>query len=224
VPNWADTARIEPRAQSATRHKLGLTDRFVVGYSGNFGRAHEFHTLVGAARLLRDDPAFLFLMTGGGVKAHQLQQAVAQERLTSFLFQEYQPAEVLSDSLAAADIHLVSLLPELEGLIVPSKVYGILAAGRPVLYIGDPDGDVGRMIREHSCGICVSIGESARLAAQLRSLRDDPSRLAAMGRNARRLALERYTSEHAVAAWLAFLDAIAPAMVRRTEPELKYAR
>jgi glycosyltransferase involved in cell wall biosynthesis len=226
VPNWSDTDSIQPLqpADSESRRRLGITDRFVVGYSGNFGRAHEFHTLLGAARQLRTDPRFVFLMTGGGAKAGELQQTVARERLSNFIFQDFQPVEMLSDSLAAADIHLVSLLPAMEGLIVPSKLYGIFAAGRPAVFIGDPGGDIPAMLRANSCGICIPIGNSELLASELVGLCEAPQRVAAMGQAARRLALECYTSEHAVRDWLSLLAAVAPATIRRTEHTLEYAR
>jgi glycosyltransferase involved in cell wall biosynthesis len=226
VPNWSDINSVVPlpTASSATRKRLGLDDRFVIGYSGNLGRAHEFDTLIGAARLLRTDPRFAFLITGGGAKAQVLRDAVRAEGLDNFFFQGYQPAELLGDSLAAADVHFVSLLPELEGLIVPSKVYGILAAGRPALFVGDPDGDLGRLVTKEGCGVAVAVGDHLRLAAELTALKDSPERLAAMGHKARDLAVSRYTSEHAVADWLAFLEALAPATILSTARTLSQAR
>jgi len=212
IPNWADVANIVPLPTDAsvTRHRLGLSRRFVVGYSGNFGRAHEFETLLGAACLLREESRFAFLMTGAGAKSGGLRQAVQGQGLNNFVFQDYQPPELLSDSMAAADVHLVSLLPALEGLIVPSKVYGILAAARPAVFIGDPAGDLATMLHDRVCGVSVRVGDSADLAAQLRALADDANRLDALGRNARQLALQRYTSEHAVSDWIEFLTQVAP--------------
>jgi len=217
IPNWADTTAVTPQdtRASATRNRLDLGDRFVIGYSGNLGRAHEFDTLVGAARLLRSDTRFAFLITGSGAKANSLRESIRAEGLGSFYFQGYQPAELLSDSLAAADVHFVSLLPELEGLIVPSKVYGILAAGRPTVFVGDRSGDVASMLTAEECGVAVDVGDSARLAAELLALCESPDRLHAMGNKARAVALLRYTSAHAASAWLAFLQEIAPATVVR---------
>jgi colanic acid biosynthesis glycosyl transferase WcaI len=202
---------------------VGLEGCFVVGYSGNLGRAHEFETVIGAARLLRSNPAFAFLITGGGAKADSVRAAVKAQGLESFHFQSYQPAELLSDSLAAADVHFVSLLPALEGLIVPSKLYGILAAGRPVVFIGDTTSELAKLVRQHDCGIAVAVGDSDALASELRVLEADPARVEFMGARARALALSRYTKEHAVADWLALLDLIAPAVVRRMEPTLSHA-
>jgi glycosyltransferase involved in cell wall biosynthesis len=225
VPNWADTSSVVPQlaAESATRQRVGLAGRFVIGYSGNLGRAHEFETLIGAARQLRSDPRFAFLITGGGAKAESVRNSVQAQGLDSFIFQSYQPAELLSDSLAAADVHFVSLLPALEGLIVPSKLYGILAAGRPVVFVGDTASDLARLVREQRCGIVVAVGDSAALAAQLLTLRDDPARLESMGTRARELALARYTKEHAVSDWLALLDVIAPSVIRNIQRTLTQA-
>ena len=154
-----------------------------------------------------------FLITGGGAKAESLEESVRAAGLDNFYFQPYQPAALLSDSLAAADAHFVSLLPELEGLIVPSKIYGILAAGRPALFVGDCNGDVARLLGEHDCGVALALGDCAGLAAELRLLADLPERVESMGRNARVLGLARYTMAHAVTDWLALLETIAPSML-----------
>jgi colanic acid biosynthesis glycosyl transferase WcaI len=214
IPNWADVTEVVPLSthESRTRRNAGLAGTFVVGYSGNLGRAHEFDTLLHAARELNEHRV-TFLITGGGAKLAALREAVTSEGLANFVFRGYQPPELLADSLAASDVHLVSLLPALEGLIVPSKIYGILAAGRPAIFIGDVNGDVARLIRENDCGIAVGVGDGKRLAAELRALRDDPVRLASMGKRARDLALSRCRSENAVTDWLAFLNVVAPQVV-----------
>jgi glycosyltransferase involved in cell wall biosynthesis len=135
------------------------------------------------------------------------------------VFQDFQPPELLGDSLAAADVHLVSLLPALEGLIVPSKVYGILAAGRPAIFVGDTRGDVADLLRERDCGVAVAVGDSQGLVDQLRRLRGDRGRLEAMGCRARQVALEHFSGEQAASAWLQFLDSIAPAVRARVLPD-----
>jgi colanic acid biosynthesis glycosyl transferase WcaI len=210
IPNWADPQAIEPlpKQLSRIRSRLDLQNRFVIGYSGNFGRAHEFHTLLAAALRLQD-ARFAFLMTGGGARSAELRAAVAQAALTNFHFQGYQPVPLLADSLAAADVHLVSLLPSLEGLIVPSKVYGILAAGRPVVFIGDTQGEVATLLREHDCGISVEAGAGPQLADELLALHADPERVLTLGANARRLAVTRHSSDRSAADWSALLTELA---------------
>jgi len=210
IPNWADCDAVKPiqASHSFTRRRLGLLGRFVIGYSGNFGRAHEFETLIAAASLLNDDRRVAFLMTGGGAKNAPLRQAVERAGLIGFHFQGYQPRALRSDTMAAADVHMVSLLPSIEGLIVPSKVYGILAAGRPVLFVGDRDGEIARLIRLHDCGVTVAVGDGHGFAAALLELQADSIRREAMGANARRLAVTRFTSDRAASDWLEMLTLI----------------
>jgi colanic acid biosynthesis glycosyl transferase WcaI len=208
IENWADADAIRPKpaAASALRARLDLADRFVVCYSGNLGRAHEFDTLLAAAKALAEDPAFVFLIIGSGAKMEALKRAVAAAALANFRFLPYQPRETLEDSLAAADVHLASLLPALEGLILPSKLYGILAAGRPLIFIGDADGDIGQLIHRAQCGIAVGVGNSAALAESLRSLKADPEARAKMGALARKILCEELSARHAIERWMALLE------------------
>src|SRR5205823_10518557 len=121
IHNWADAAL----------HPVDVPhDSFVVGYSGNLGRAHDAQTMLAAIRMLRDDEQIAFVITGGGAQL----EAIRAERLPNVRFADYAPRERLSESLSSADAHLVTLLPQLEGLIVPSKFYGVLAVARPVLF------------------------------------------------------------------------------------------
>jgi glycosyltransferase involved in cell wall biosynthesis len=203
IPNWADGSAIRPLEPSLNplRAEWGLADKFVVGYSGNFGRAHEFATIVEAAKLLagRTDVAFLFI--GGGAQRLSVEETVARSGLSNIHFQPYQPRERLTESLGVADAHLVSLNPALEGLIVPSKFYGIAAAGRATLFIGDVDGEIPRVLRQEECGLALDIGDAAGLAAAIATLADDRGMCERFGENARRLLVTRYGRDHAVRAW-----------------------
>jgi glycosyltransferase involved in cell wall biosynthesis len=203
VENWAelDPQKPKPASLSALRSRLGLGGQFVVGYSGNLGRAHEFQTLLDAAEILQSDAAIVFLMIGGGAGMTQLNRAVLERGLKNFRFLPYQPRESLGDCLAAADVHWVSLLPSLEGLIVPSKFYGILAAARPVIFIGDPDGELSRVIRAAQCGSAVPVGDVGELVRTLRDLKADPRRLEREGGNGYRRYCERYSARRAIEDW-----------------------
>ncbi len=219
IENWAERAPPEPKPSDSSelRRRLGLCGQFVVAYSGNLGRAHEFGTLLGAAHMLRADGEFVFLMIGGGRGMDELRAAVTARGLTSFRFLPYQPRETLSDCLAAADVHWVSLRPALEGLIVPSKFYGILAAARPVVFIGDPDGELARHIRAGQCGADIGVGASEDLVRLLRRWQTDPELRDRLGRNGYRLYQERYDAGRAVEQWRRMLtpsgradDALSP--------------
>ena len=162
IENWAAAESAgRDGVQSELRSRLGLGGEFVVMYSGNLGRAHEFATLLEAAALSAADPDIVFLMIGAGAGMAALERAVRARGLDNFRFLPLQPRAALADTLAAADLHWLSLKPALEGLIVPSKLYGILAAGRPVLFIGDPCGEVARVIGPAGAGLSVAIGDAA---------------------------------------------------------------
>jgi glycosyltransferase involved in cell wall biosynthesis len=116
-------------------------------------------------------------------------------------FAGYAPREELSESLSSADAHLVTLLPELEGLIVPSKFYGVLAVARPVLFVGAPDGELARIIRAHDCGFVIEPGDGVALASRIRELARDRDRARAIGLRGRALYEEKFDPEIALAAW-----------------------
>lgn len=211
MPNWSDDEAVRPIAREAIalREEWGVQDRFTVAYSGNLGRAHEAETLLGAARILRGDPGIVFLMIGGGHASGALAQAVAAEGLENFRFLPYQPREQLAESLGAGDVHWLSLLPPLEGLIVPSKFYGIAAAGRPVISVTDLDGEVARLVTRHGCGIAVAPGDSQRLADALIRLRDDSPARHAMGQSARAMLDTHYSRAATIERWDALFEGLA---------------
>jgi colanic acid biosynthesis glycosyl transferase WcaI len=207
IANWANADAIpNTTAQSLLRIRLELRAAFIVGYSGNLGRAHEYHTVLEAAAILRGDRDIVFLMIGAGVGLDGLQQAVRERGLENFRFLAYQSRETLADSLAAADVHWLSLLPELEGLIVPSKLYGILAAQRPAIFIGDPDGEAARIIDGAHAGIAVAPGNGVELARQIARLKSDVETRESMGLNGHRLYREKFAPEIALAHWQAVLS------------------
>jgi colanic acid biosynthesis glycosyl transferase WcaI len=207
APNWADGASVRPMAPgaSALRREWGFEGKFVVGYSGNLGRAHDGETLLAAARLLEQESGVLFSFVGGGHYFAQLRAA----GLANLQLRGYVPEDRLGESLGAADVHLVTLLPAFEGLIVPSKFYGAAAAGRAVIFVGDPDGEVARAIAAHGCGLAVAAGDAAALAAAIRELRAAPETLRSMGARARTMFDSQYDLKIGVARWRKLVAEIA---------------
>lgn len=208
VPNWVDDEAIAPipPERNRLRERWKLSGKFVVGYSGNMGRAHEFETILEAITRLRVETGIVFLLIGGGNQAAYLQKEAVRRSLSQIQFKPYQPREVLAESLGAADVHLVSLRPDVERFVVPSKFYGIAAAARPVVFIGDPDGEIGKTVRSGNCGAVVRPQESAELAKVLLRLRDDEGLRLEWGRNARRLVDERFSRKKALDLWCEILS------------------
>jgi glycosyltransferase involved in cell wall biosynthesis len=215
VHNWADADSVAPveRAANPFVREHGLAERFVVLYSGTAGRAHTFDAVVEAARELRADPEVLFLFVGGGAQIPAL-RAQAERAGAPLRFLPYQPRETLSASLSAGHVALVTEDPAAAGLVLPSKTYGAMASGRPILYVGPPDSDVARMVTEHGCGIAVRHDDPAGVARAVRTLQADPALRERMGEAGRRAAESLYDRRHATrhhAAILARLAAAEPA-------------
>lgn len=210
IPNWSNDAGIVPRADRSPdlRAEWDIpADAFVLAYSGNLGRAHEYDTLLAAAMRLRARSDIVFLFIGGGHMSEQLAGDVAKRGLRTFRFAAYQPRERLAESLGTGDAHWISLRPEFEGLIVPSKVFGVCAAGRAVVAVCAADGELPRLIVPASAGLAVAPGDDAGLADAIVALAADRSRAIAMGRAARALLDGGYTRAHALGRWLGLLAA-----------------
>lgn len=209
IHNWADGQEITPvvNSENPFRRAWGLERKFVVGYSGNLGRAHDFATILGAAESLRENPDIVFLFIGDGAQRAWVEAETQSRRLTNIRFRPYQPRERLAQSLSLPDVHLVSLNPSLEGLIVPSKIYGIAAAGRPVLFIGDPNGEIALLVQELESGLSIPVGASQDLAEVILLLSKNPAQCEMMGRRARTLFVSRFDRSKAVEKWLNLLRA-----------------
>jgi len=202
ISNWCDDNHIRPLSppDNPLRREWGVEDRFVVGYSGNLGRGHEFETILDAAEHLRSQPKILFLFIGGG--HDELARQVHDRKLGSaFRFLPYQDRSVLAQSLSVPDVHWISLKPELEGLIVPSKIYGAAAAGRPIIAITARDGEIARLVQKYRCGVVVEPGAGSALTDVLRRFSADPSDLAEMGGRARAMVEKHFTRQQAFARW-----------------------
>jgi colanic acid biosynthesis glycosyl transferase WcaI len=211
IPNWCNDEEIKPLGYSDNplRQTWALQNKFVVGYSGNLGRAHEFGTVLAAAERLRDDPRILFLMIGGGKRFDELARTVKERHLERlFRFVPYQERELLRCSLGAPDVHWISLNPELEGLIVPSKFYGVAAAGKPIIVIGAKDGELARLVQEHACGVVIAPSDAGALACTLLRLSSDSGALTEKGMRARKMLESHFTRQKGFERWRQLLDAL----------------
>ena len=210
IANWCRDKEIVPSAsRSSLRDEWCLGDKFIVGYSGNLGAAHETETLVGAAEILKDRSDICFLVIGGGGRLAQLKKEVAARGLENFIFRPYQTRDRLPATLTLPDVHWLSLRAEFEGLIVPSKFYGIAAAGQPMIFVGSETGEIARLIHAHNCGISVAPGASDRFAKTIIELSERPALRLKMGENARRLVEANYSMASGIAKWKGVLRSAA---------------
>lgn len=210
IPNWSDGSAIQPlNNPTRLRDELQLGNRFIVMHSGNVGLTQQLDVLLTTAELLRDEPDIHVLIAGEGATKPDLLRRAKQQQLTNVTFIGYRPKPELADSLGTGDIHVVGLRRELEGLIVPSKMYGIMAAGRPFIAATSPSSEPSLVAREAGCGLAIQPGDPHLLAETVLRARNDRPRLAEMGRRARQEFDNRYDRPIATARYRALLEEVA---------------
>jgi colanic acid biosynthesis glycosyl transferase WcaI len=186
IPNWVDTEAIRPQPHDNEWSRGQMLDgRFVVMHSGNVGHAQNLDVLVRATTFLRDLDDLAVFVIGGGARLPETQRLAELLETDVVRFMGYQPRETLSQSLSAAHLHFVGLGAGLSGYVVPSRLYGILAAGRPVLVSADADSETAMVVESVGCGIVVPPGRPDRVAEVIRAAHDGAYDLEEMGRRGR---------------------------------------
>jgi colanic acid biosynthesis glycosyl transferase WcaI len=203
IPNWVDTSKLTPQPKhNAWSRARKLDRRFVVMHSGNVGHAQDLDTLVRATTFLRDLDDLRAVIIGRGARHAELVELAERLEVEDAVeFLNYQAREQLSQSLSAADLHVVGLAAGLAGYVVPSRFYGILSVGRPVIVHADPESETARIVREVGCGVVIPPGRPELLAVAIRDAHDGKLDLEEMGRRGREwvtteadvhVAVERY--------------------------------
>ncbi len=186
IPNWTDTTDLEPRPRkNAWAEEHGLADKFVVMHSGNIGHAQDLDMLIRAATFLRDLDDLRVVLIGGGARRDELKELAKLLETDQVLFMGYQPRELLADSLSSADLHVVGLARGLSGYVVPSRLYGVLAVGRPVIAAAEAESETAKVVEEVNCGLVVPPGRPELLARAIRAAYDGDLDLEAMGARGR---------------------------------------
>jgi lipopolysaccharide/colanic/teichoic acid biosynthesis glycosyltransferase/glycosyltransferase involved in cell wall biosynthesis len=186
IHNWADCSVIEPGPkENPLSLSNGLSRPFVIMHSGNVGLSQNLETLIEAAERLRKHPDIVFVVVGEGVKRSSLEAMVQFKELGNVRFFPYQPKERLSESFATADVFFISLKRGLAGYIVPSKLYGILAAGRPYVAAVEPDCEVAAITKQYDCGLLAEPGDAQDLADKILTLHRDRALAERLGQNGR---------------------------------------
>jgi len=213
IPVWGhdftdpDQQWSTPQA-SPLRRELDLEGKFVVMYSGNAGLVHTFDAVCAAALRLADDPRFVFLFVGGGRRLDEVRAFQAKHNLENIRVRGYFPREQLDQSLTMANVHLITLRDGMAGIAVPCKLYGIMAAGRPSIFIGPDSCETADAIREFECGAALKTDDADGLIRTLLDLVADPAYCASLGRNARMAFDNRYNPNHCAALWREMLETV----------------
>lgn len=202
IHNWV-IGNIHPidRSENYLLNEWDLKNKFVVGYSGNLGRAHDYESIFDAIKLTEDKPNLIFLFIGGGAGYDILKSRVKENKLKNVIFKPYQNIDILSYSLSIPNIHLVSLEESLEGLIVPSKFYGVLASGRPIIMIGNEGGDLSKIVKNERLGKVIPCGKGLLLASTIMEMKNSNDCLNEYSSNCKKLYINQFDKSISMNKW-----------------------
>lgn len=193
VPNWVDTRQIRPSSmQTRYRKNAGLEGKFVTLFAGMLGFAQDLDTVVDAAAHLKDHPEIVFLIVGDGVEKKRLEEKARALGLENIRFMPVVTSDEYPEVVSSANLCLATLQKSLLCPVVPSKLLGYMAAGRPIVASFPEGGDAPRVIREAGCGVCVPAGEPERLAQAILEASRDPEKCRARGERGRRFVEENH--------------------------------
>jgi colanic acid biosynthesis glycosyl transferase WcaI len=203
IPNWAPAGLtpMPPDAADALRDAWGLRGKFIAAYSGNLGRVHDLMPLLFTAAALRAETDIVFVFIGDGAQRDALEAAAQEGGLHNVRFFPAQPRTQLAETLALGDVHFVTLRPGCEPLVFPSKLHGIAAIGRPILFVGPRDCALARLVAGRGMGAVFAREDMVLLAETIRSLQVDPARQRAWSEAAAGFHRETGRVERAVADW-----------------------
>jgi glycosyltransferase involved in cell wall biosynthesis len=212
TPPWADGSRLFPldHGENRFRREIGIPgDHLVVMYSGNMGLGHRFETILAAARALAYHDKIHFVFIGEGARKPQIEAWRRRHHLSNMVMLPYQPRERLRETLSAGDIHLISLDAQVQGFIVPSKLAGILAVGRPIVFLGSGQNSVAAAILQGQCGHIIPEGDFSQLEQTIKGFIKNPERRRRLGDAARNLFDRDYDRAVVVPRIIAKIEAAA---------------
>lgn len=207
--SWADEITTTDDQRASLRAELGWSEHFVLLYSGNAGHVHRFDELLEAMRILESErPEVRLAFVGGGPRRAEIERFVDQHALSNVSFHPSQPRERVGALLRAADAHVTTLRAEQVGVSVPGKLYGQLASGRPVLFVGPERCESADDLRASRAGRVIGIGDVDGLVAAVRELVEDDSLRRRLGAQGRRWFLEHRERNVSCEAWLDLLEEV----------------
>lgn len=199
IPNWADVDIVQPaeRATNKLLHELNLSEKFVVLYVGNMGRTHGLESLVESAKALSQENIY-FLFIGDGAKKNWVEEYKKQNNLKNIIVLPPRPRSEQSIFLNACDVAIISFIPGMSGISVPSRMYNIMAAGKPIIAVADKESELARVVMEEQIGKVVLPGDSVVLVQTILDLAGNKTQVSEMGRRADLVAKSKYSFNHSI--------------------------
>ena len=209
VPNWVDTHLIRPASkETAYRMQAGLEGKFVALFAGMLGFAQDLDTVVEAGPFLKDHPEIMLLIVGDGVEKARLQAKARAMALTNVRFMPVVSSAEYPEVVASADLCLATLQRSLLCPVVPSKLLGYMAAGRPIVASFPEGGDAPRVVREAGCGVCVPPGDPQRLAQAIIEAAANPAECRVRGERGRRFVEENHDRNRVMALYESLFEGL----------------
>jgi colanic acid biosynthesis glycosyl transferase WcaI len=217
ITNWADVETIspKPRKENGLLKQRGLEDQFVIQYSGNMGRTHGLETILEAAVLLQQEGSIHFLLIGSGAKRRGVETYLASARLKNVSMLPLQQRQELAETLNACDVAIISFIKGISGISVPSRMYNIMAAGKPIIAVADDDSELALVVCEEKIGWVVRPGDKEGLVDAIRNAQSAPRKLKEMGERSRAAAL-KYSRSQVLESYRILIDALL-----HGQPEMK---
>lgn len=213
IPNWAETEIIYPidKQNNSLLQRLNLVDKFVVLYAGNMGRTHDLQILLDAAETLSDtQPQIHFLLIGAGAQKQDVEARVQDQHLPNVTVLSYLPHEQKNVTLNSCDVGIISFLPGMTGVSVPSRMYNQMAAGKPLIAIADNESELAQVIQEEGIGWLVSPQDDDQLVKLLTQIMNDSKLCNDMGHKAAQAVLCKYQLKHAVSKYQSLFRELIP--------------
>ena len=195
IHNWADDKFFHfiPKEENTFIKKNDLSDKFILLYSGNIALFNEFETILKSSLKVIGDPQILYLFIGNGGKRKEIEQFVQEHPEANIKIMNYQPYEDLPHSISSGDIYFVTVKNGVNGINMPSKLYTIMACGKPIIALGEINSDVHQMIESAKCGTFIKQGDIDSLVKAIYFYRNNPDVAKEHGSNGRKYFEENYT-------------------------------
>jgi len=208
IRNWADLETVQPSGNlpNPLLHELGIEDKDVIQCAGNMGRVQAIETMFKAAELLRAEERIHFLFIGNGAKKKWMQREAVEKSLKNITLLDYRARSEQNVFLNACHISMASLISGMAGVGVPSRMYNVMAAGKPLIAVADEESELSMVIEEEGIGWVAPPDDPLKLAAVIKEAFSDRNRLADMGRSARKIAEQKYKPAHVLAAYRTLIE------------------
>lgn len=208
--NWGDIEAIVPQPLSENRllDKLNLKRHFVAQYCGNIGRTHGMNDLANAAEALASDPEFHFLVIGWGAKKRWLMKQKQSRKMENLTILDPLSQKEFCDGLNACNVAIITFSSGMAGISVPSRMYNVMAAGKPLLAVCDDDSELAAVVREEEIGWVVPPGRADLIVATLYEAKSNPERLRSMGERARKASETKYNSNYVLQVYKSIIESL----------------